>query len=305
MSKKVLIAGGSGLVGTNLTKLLQKKGYKVSILSRSKRESQNKLNYFQWDPYNNFIEKGALETDYIINLSGAGVADKPWTKSRKKELIDSRLLSTKIIHTELQKHGLKVKAYIGASAIGYYGDGGEEWQDENTSPTKDSFMSNLCRDWEQAHSLMKDQCDSLSIVRIGLVLSNKGGAYPKIRTPFKLGTSSYFGQGDQYYSWIHIDDLSSMIYYLMSKSKSGIYNGVSPNPYKNKKLVYSIKKALGIKALILPVPTFALKAAMGEMSNVLLNSNRISADKILNDGFEYSYPDLPEAVVALAEDTSI
>jgi len=297
MKGKVLIAGGSGLVGTRLTQLLSEDGYEVIVLSRSKKGKKDNFSFASWDPEKQQIDDVAFSADHVINLAGAGIADQPWTDKRRKVLTDSRLISTNFLCEEFRKNGSTLKTYIGASAIGYYGDGGDSWQTEDQDPAYKSFMTELCNDWEQAHSKFTAITDRLSIFRIGVVLSTQGGAYPKMRLPFKVGVGTYFGSGKQYYSWIHIDDLARIFIYLINDdSNSGIYNAVTPNPLTNKDLTSTIKTALDISGIIVPAPAIALKLAMGQMSNVILNSNRVSAEKISQAGFEFNYPTAEKAI---------
>lgn len=296
MKEKVLIAGGSGLVGKRLSQLLIEQGYEVSILSRSQKKLDN-INVIKWNPSKNQLDKSAFDTNHIINLAGAGIADKPWTKSRKKELVESRLVSANFLFDQLQQKGIKLKSYIGASAIGYYGDGGDTLQNESDTPAVDSFMTRLCSDWEEAHQNFNTIADQVSILRIGIVLSTLGGAYPKMRMTFKFGFGSYFGSGEQYYSWIHIDDLSNMFIHLMKSNQEGsIYNAVSPNPLTNKALTHAIKDTLGIKGIVMPAPSFILKSVMGQLSRVILNSNRVSSQKIEDVGFDFKFPEASAAI---------
>lgn len=302
MKGKVLIAGGSGLVGTRLSQLLIRANYQVSILSRSERADQGKLKYIKWNPNKQELASAAFEYDYLINLAGAGIADRPWTSSRKKELTDSRIISTNFLLEQFKENSVVLKSYVGASAIGYYGDGGNNWQKENDLPASDSFMTKLCGQWEDAHQEFSDIVENVSIVRIGIVITTKGGAYPKMRLPFKLGAGTYFGSGKQYYSWIHIDDLAQMFMHLLeSTDLSGIYNAVTPNPHTNKDFVKAIKSALNLRGLIMPAPSFILKSTMGQMSNVILNSNRVSSKKIEQTGFNFGYPVLESAIKDIEE----
>lgn len=296
MKEKVLIAGGSGLVGKRLCELLYREGYEVSILSRSNKSIDN-VNVIKWDPYHGKLDESAFESDHLINLAGAGIADRPWSKSRKKELVDSRIISTNFLHEEFSKKKVKLKSYVGASAIGYYGEGADTLQHEDDDPAYESFMTKLCADWEDVHQKFDSLTDQVSILRIGIVLSTLGGAYPKMRLTFKLGVGSYFGSGQQYYSWIHIDDLAKMFIHLIGESQQGsTYNAVSPNPATNKGLVTSIKEALNISALIVPAPAFVLKLMMGQLSRVILNSNRVSSSKIEGAGYKFEFPELAKAI---------
>lgn len=302
MKGKVLIAGGSGLVGKRLSQLLIEAGYEVIILSRSKKEGSKGLKYVSWSPQNQTISEDALTADHVINLAGAGIADRPWTKSRKKELIDSRLNSTSFLSEYYSKNKNNIKTYIGASAIGYYGEGGDKIQTEDQSPSKSSFMTDLCRDWETAHLGLSNCIEKVFVLRIGIVLSTLGGAYPKMRLPFKMGVGTYFGSGEQYYSWIHIDDLARMFIYLIeSQNGESTYNAVSPDPISNKSMILAIKESLGLTGLVVPSPAFALKLAMGEMSKVILNSNRVSSKKIEQSGFNFQFPEIKSAIKDLEE----
>lgn len=302
MKGKVLIAGGSGLVGTRLSQLLIRDDYQVSILSRSKKPDQGKLKFIKWNPYEQEIDAAVFDHDHLVNLAGAGIADRPWTSSRKKELTDSRIISTNFLFNQFNENETSLKSYVGASAIGYYGEGGDSWQEESDLPAYDSFMTKLCSQWEEAHHNFSDLVDKVSIARIGIVLTTKGGAYPKMRLPFKLGAGTYFGSGDQYYSWIHIDDLAKMFVHLFEANNlKGIYNAVAPNPHTNKEFIKTIKSALNLRGLIMPAPAFILKNTMGQMSNVILNSNRVSSKKIEKSGFNFGYPILEEAVQDIEE----
>jgi len=297
MKGKVLIAGGSGLVGTRLAECLIEEGYDVIILSRSKQGKKGKVNYAKWNPAEQLIDEDALSANHVINLAGAGIADRPWTKNRRKELRDSRLISTNFLLKKFAEYDKKLKTYLGASAIGYYGDGGDNWQSEDQAPAYQSFMTDLCKDWEAAHHDFSTCSDRVSIVRIGIVLSTLGGAYPKMRLPFKVGVGSYFGSGDQYYSWIHIEDLAMMFIHLIETNKGhGIFNGVSPIPLTNKELIVAIKNALDISGLIISAPSITLKLTMGQMSNVILNSNRVSSKKIEQTEFNFRFGEIENAV---------
>jgi len=296
MGEKVLIAGGSGLVGKRLSQLLHADGYSVSILSRVAMQ-QTDVESIYWNPAKGEISKTAFDTDHLINLAGAGIADKPWTKSRKKALVDSRIVSANFLFDQFKQEGVQLKSYQGASAIGYYGDGGDTLQKESDLPAYQSFMTGLCADWEEAHLKFDAIADQVSILRIGIVLSTKGGAYQKMRLPFKFGLGTYFGSGSQYYSWIHIDDLARMFIYLLQEGhKTSIYNAVSPEPVTNKQLIKSIKNALALKAIIQAAPAAIIKMTMGQLSKVILNSNRVSSKKIEDAGFNFNFPEIEKTI---------
>jgi uncharacterized protein (TIGR01777 family) len=291
---RVLLAGGTGLLGSRLTVLLIEKGYQVHILSRRSLHSKDpNIVYHHWDLDEMQIDAEALDVDYIINLAGAGIADKRWTQARKKIIIESRTKSAALILKGLQENKQKVAHYIGASAVGIYGNSTETKLKENQPSTNtDDFMVDVCRQWEAAHSTLKENVGNLSITRIGIVLSTKGGALKEILKPLELArTGTYFGNGQMIYSWIHIDDMCNIFVDLIEdKIPADTYNAVAPNPATNKYLVEQIEEASNKRALTLPAPSFIMKLVFGEMSNTILNSTSASSEKIENAGFQYSYP---------------
>ncbi len=293
----ILIAGGTGLIGTHLTQKLLAKGHQLSLLSRKKRNIKGVKNV-QWDVNKGTIDDAAFENvDHIINLAGAGIADGRWTEKYKKILLDSRNKSADLFHDELNKRNIQLKSYVTASAIGYYGDRKDEWLKETSASNGKGFMVDCCEQWEAAGGQMKSVSDRLVTLRIGIVLSTQGGALTKMLPSYSAFVGSYFGNGQQYYSWIHIDDMVDLIIYsIENKELNGTYNAVSPNPVNNKIFAQAIGKALDKTALILPVPSFALRLAMGEMADVVLNSNRVSADKIVASGFQFRFPELVGAL---------
>ena len=300
--KKLLIAGGSGLIGQAIISQLKDKDILIHVLSRSKKTDTDKLKYFQWDPEKRWIEDGALQVDYIINLAGAGIADKRWTDSRKNLIIESRVHAAELIHQHLLKLDHKPEAYISASAIGYYGDSGDQWVDETSEPIDEGFLSECTQLWEKAAASLHDAVVRLVIIRIGIVLSKDGGALPKMLLPFKVRLASYFGDGKMYNSWIHIEDVARLfIETLFNDNWNGTYNAVAPDVVTNKQLIESIKSEKSGFYLLNSVPTFALRTAMGEMADVVLTSNRVQSSKTINNGFNFNYPDLKKALTDLID----
>lgn len=294
MKESILIAGGSGLVGSRLIELLDTSKYNIHILSRNTKNA-NGVSYFKWDFDTMTIDEDAVKVDYIINLNGAGIADKRWTPSRKKLLIDSRVKSAELIKTALQNTGHRPKAYISASAVGYYGDRKNEKLDE-TSPVGKGFMAECCQQWEESALELLPFVDRLLINRIGIVLSTKGGALPKVLMTKQIGVYNYFGIGSQYYSWIHIDDLCRIfIHQIENESFTDIYNTVTSEPITNKQFTIEIKNALNGN-VVLPAPSFGLRFLLGEMANVVLNSNRAYPKRLAESNFEFKFSDLGIAV---------
>jgi uncharacterized protein (TIGR01777 family) len=295
MNTNILIAGGSGLVGSQLTKILQESGYQVSHLSRNPQKS--KLPAFYWNPDKGEIDLACLnDTDCIINLAGSGVADARWTESYKNDILNSRVNSTRLIARILKENVNKVNLLMNASAVGIYGNEAPLLTQEN-APAGSTFLAEVCRIWEE--EAMKIQSKNIRVVifRIGLVLSAKGGFLKAIATPAKFGFASYFGDGAMMNPWIHIDVLCSMFLHdIKNNGVKGIYNAVAPNPETNKALVQLTAKALNRPQFLPGVPAFLLNLMMGEMGPMLLANQNISAERISNSGFEFGYPRAKKAI---------
>lgn len=300
----VLIGGGTGLVGSHLSHLLKSNGFTVRHLSRTQNLSAE-FPAYAWDVKKMTIDPAAFEgVDYLINLAGAGIADQRWTAARKKLIVDSRVDSTLLLLKGAEAYGKPIKAFVSASAVGYYGDRGETLLSENdpAGPDED-FLAYSVKQWEQAIEVFGTTSDIRTVgIRVGVVLSTKGGALPKMTLPMKLGVASYFGDGKAWYSWIHIGDLARLfITALENESMHGFYNGVSPNPTRNKGLALALKEAMNATALAIPAPTFGLRLAMGEMADVVLDSTRVSSKKIEKTGFTFEYPTLVPALKDVIE----
>lgn len=305
--KKILIAGGSGMVGTRLNEMLVQQGYETIILGRSlpkKQPKDSKTTYALWDVDHGTIDREAIAAaDYIVNLAGAGVADKRWTAARRREIVDSRVKSSALLVKALQETDNKVKAVVSASAAGYYGADKTIPPDtgfrEGDPPVSD-FLGGTCQLWENSISPVTELDKRLVIARIGIVLSKTGGALTEFRKPLKFGLATILGSGRQIVSWIHIDDLCRfMIYALEHEELSGAYNAVAPAPVSNKALILQLARARGGFYIPVPVPAFALKIAMGAMSVEVLKSATLSADKTLSTGFSFDYPDIDSALKEL------
>lgn len=297
--KTILIGGGTGLVGQRIVELYRHK-YKFNILTRSPRQGEQNVSYYKWDLKKMEIDPAALKCDYIINLTGAGIADKRWTAERKKILINSRVDSNKLLAQGLRENGGKVESIASASAIGYYGDRGNEILDESSS-LGSGFLAECCQLWEDSSNLLRNHTQSQSVVRISVVLSMKDGALPKLLMTKKAGVMSYFGKGDMYYSWIHIDDLAHLFIQTLESDYDGVINAVAPESIPNKEFTAKVKEGVKANAILIPAPTFAIRIAMGEMADVVLNSTRVISTNIKKIKFEFKYPNLVDAVRNLKE----
>ena len=298
MHNKVLIAGGRGLVGSRLTTLLQEKGYKVAYLSRS-RNNDGDIKTFGWDLEKGWIEPGAVESaHYIINLAGASVADNRWTDSYKKEILKSRTETNRLLYQELKRTNYMLKAFISASAVGYYGeDNGAHWLYES-SPAGSDFLARVCEAWEAEADRIAGLGIRLLKVRMGVVLSNEGGALPQLEKQTKLGLAAPIGSGEQYMSWIHIDDLCNMIIKGMEdESMQGVYNGVAPEPETNRRFGETLAGVMEKPYVAPRVPAMAIKLMLGsERAGIVLGSQRVSSEKIEKTGFKFQYPHLRGAL---------
>lgn len=291
---KVLITGGSGLVGSQLSDLFQAKGYEVAHLSR-RATGQERYRTYTWDVAAGKMDSQALEhVDYLVHLAGAGVADKRWTAARKQEILDSRTKSTDLLLETAHRSAAVLKSIVSASAIGYYGDTGRDWVAE-TSPAGSDFLATVVQAWE-AHVDALAELAPVAKIRIGVVLSRHGGALQELAKPVKWWAGAPLGSGQQYMSWIHEQDLSRMFLFAMENQLNGVLNGVAPNPVTNAELTQVIAQVLG-KPLLLPnVPAFAMRALMGEMADIVLLGSRVSAEAVLKSGFTFEFNEVRQAV---------
>lgn len=295
----VLITGGTGLVGRALTEMLLEKGYKVIILSRTSRRSNHPdLRYALWDIDRKTMDTTALqEADHIVHLAGANVADKRWTEHRKQEIVDSRVQSAQLLYERLGDTPNKVKKVISASATGYYGPfKGEIFREED--PPADDFLGTTTQAWESSVRQIAQLDKKVIILRTGIVLSLQGGALREFYKPLRLGFATIMGDGQQWVSWIHLQDLVRLYFNAIVNDRlNGVYNAVSPNPVTNEELVLALARAAKGRSFVsIHVPAFALKLALGEMSIEVLKSVKVSSEKIQETGFLFSYPNIAGAV---------
>lgn len=296
----VLITGGTGLVGSKLTKKLAEKQFSVSYLSRSPSSNRPGVQVYEWKQKAPIVEEKTFkDAQYIVHLAGANIGDKRWSESQKKILVESRLDSSEFLFTKLKEHGKNIKAVISASAIGIYGDHGAEWVDETTENGK-GFLPELCKRWESSVLKIQELGIRTVILRFGVVLSGRGGALPKMVKPIKYWAGAPIGNGEQYISWIHIDDLCNIIIKAMEDTTmSGIYNAVAPSPVTNFEFTRMLANFME-KPLYLPkIPKIIFKLMFGEMSQILLDSIRVKPERLLQSGYTFIHPKLDTALIRI------
>lgn len=295
---KVLITGATGLIGQEIAKLCHKKNITVHYLTTSKSKIKQKDNYqgFYWNPKSQDIDKSCFDNvDAIIHLAGATVS-KRWTPEYKKEIVNSRIESTQLLINALKGENHGIKQVVSASAIGIYPSSEVNYYDETFKDFNASFLSTVVQKWEQVVDGFSKVNITVSKVRIGLVLSNQGGALQEMVKPIKFGLGAAFGSGKQWQSWIHINDLARLFLYVLEYKLEGVYNGVAPNPVTNSELTKSIANTLK-KPLFLPnIPKLFMKLILGEMHVILFDSQRVSSKKIENKGFGFDKHHLQPAL---------
>ncbi|KAA5532463.1 TIGR01777 family protein [Taibaiella lutea] len=302
----VIITGGTGTIGTRLSNLLIKRGYNVIIFTRNiSNKKPDKISYVHWDVDKGIIDRESIENaDYIINLAGASVAEKSWTEERKKLILESREKAGALLVKALTEIPNKVKAVVSASASGYYGpDNLLSLNDGFTEddPAGTDFLAAVCKQWEESIEPVTELGKRLVILRTGLVMSKKGGAYKEFTKPLKYRVAAVLGNGRQMQSWIHEDDICNMYLFAIENEKlSGAYNAVAPQPVNNKTLIFSIARACHKFFIPVFVPRFVINIMLGELATEVLKSANLSAKKIEQAGFSFMYPEIMEA----AEDLS-
>ena len=298
----ILITGGTGMIGQKLTELLLKKGHTVAYLSRRKEKMAN-ITVYQWDIPKGYIEEGALENaDYVIHLAGAGIADERWTEKRKQEIIDSRIQPIDLITKYLEDKNIKLKGFISASAIGYYGGNTGEIKLDEDSKAGNDFLAECTKLWE-VHAKKVTRAEREIRIRIGVVLSQKGGALPKLVMPIRFGFGAALGSGKQLMSWIHIDDLCAIFVKAIEDSTMhGAYNAVSPNPISNAIMTKIAAKVLK-RPLFLPnIPSFVLNLVFGEMGIVVTGGNFVQNKRLSAEtDFVYQFPTIEGALSDLLQ----
>jgi uncharacterized protein len=293
---KYLITGGSGLIGSEITKILLEKKEVVNWLTSSKKEKKD-VNSFNWNINKNQLDENCfLDVDVIFHLAGAGIADKKWSDERKKELIESRIKSTQLLFEYLKLMKNKPKTIVCSSAIGIYKNQNDNLLNEESESGSD-FLADLTNQWEIAVNKFEDIGIRVVKLRIGIVLSRNGGYLKSIAAPIKYGFAAALGTGKMITSWIHITDLANLFLFAAKNDEmNGVYNAVAPNPVTNYQMTKQIAKALNRPFFLPNVPAFILKLVFGEMSSVILMSQNVSSKKTEKSGFEFKFIYLIDAL---------
>ncbi|MDR9403276.1 MAG: TIGR01777 family oxidoreductase [Halothece sp. Uz-M2-17] len=305
---KIAITGGTGFVGTRLVQKLANLGHSIVVLTRNQQRGERvfpkkvfpKVEVVQYDPMQggSWQEKIA-ESEAVVNLAGAGIADQPWTPERKQEILDSRIKTTQSIVEAIQKAETKPKVLVNASAVGYYGTSETVTFDESSNSGND-FLASVCQKWESAAQEVEKADTRLVIFRFGIVLG-EGGALGKMLTPFRLFAGGPLGSGKQWFSWIHIDDLVNLIQTAIdSPDYQGIYNATAPNPVRMSELCENLGEVMH-RPSWLPVPELALKLLLGEAAQAILEGQKVLPKRTQEQGFTYQYPTVKPALANIVK----
>jgi uncharacterized protein (TIGR01777 family) len=291
---KVLITGASGLIGTELQKSFTERGYGMLLASRSEPIDDK---HVQWSVEAGFADPEKLEgIDAVVHLAGENVSGLRWTEEKKKAIRDSRVLGTRSVVGAISRLKSRPKVFVAASAIGFYGERGDEEVNES-SPAGDNFLAEVSKAWEAECRRAEDAGIRTVLLRTGIVLSKDGGALATMLTPFKLGVGGVIGSGKQWMSWISMDDHIAVINYVIENENiRGAVNAVSPNPVTNEKFTKTLGEVL-YRPTFLPLPEFAVSMVFGEMGDaLLLASTKVMPKRLEDAGFDFKYPQLKAAI---------
>ncbi len=294
---KILITGGSGLVGSYLTSLLYEAGHEVVHTSR-KRYDHPQARVFEWDLNRMTMEDGALDgVDAVVNLAGAGVADARWSEHRKRVILESRTKALQLLHQEISKLDQKPKTLVSASGVGFYGSVPFDQISKEDDEPGDTFLAEVCLQWEKEAFKLARLGMNVSALRIGIVLDRFHGALAKLAQPIKWFAGAPLGSGRQMMPWVHVHDLSRMFRFLIENPEHhGVYNAVGLDAKTNSGFTRAVAKVLKRSILLPNVPSLVMKMMLGEMAQIVLDGNAVSNQKILDAGFQFEYATLEEAL---------
>ena len=298
MSSTILITGSTGLVGKALVKMCLSQGHIVHYLTTQKSKiilTENCKGFF-WNPQLDLIDICCFEgVEVVINLAGSSIAQR-WTSLAKSSILSSRKQALELLHSIIKENKFHIKHIISASAIGIYPDSKTRYYNEDFNGNDNSFLRTVVRSWEGVLKSFKSLGIKTTILRIGIVLDKHQGALPKISGPIKAYIGSALGSGEQWQSWIHVDDLVRMFMYVIDLKLYGVYNAVAPNPVQQMDFVKSVASIFNRPLIFPKVPEFLLRFVLGEMSALALESQRVCAKKIQDQGFEFNFHELGAAL---------
>lgn len=294
---KIVISGGTGLIGRRLCESLGNRGYQLALLSRKSNRHADIPAYY-WNPEMHEIERGALDNaDFIIHLAGANIGEKRWTKKRKQAILTSRVNSGKLLFDHVSQDNIRIKAFITASAIGYYGTITSNRIFHETDPPAMDFLGQVCRQWEETADQFAARGIRTVKIRTALVLDSNGGTLTRMTAPVRMGLGAALGKGTQYLPWIHVEDLCGIYFKALEDNKmSGAYNAVAPQDITNKDFMRTLASVMKKPILIPKIPAYALKMFFGEMSAILLEGSRVSSEKIIEAGYHFRYSHIGHAL---------
>ena len=298
----VLITGGTGLIGRHLCRQLQERGYGVAILSRT-INSRSAIQKYYWNWGKMEIDNEAIsKADYIIHLAGENIGEKRWTTERKQLILDSRIKTTEFLFRKIKEQNKNLRAFITASAVGYYGAITSDKIFTETDIASDDFLGDICKKWEYAADMFKESGIRTVKVRTGIVLTAKEGTLAKLSLPVKMGFASAIGNGKQYLPWIHVDDLCGIyIKAIEDNLMEGAYNAVAPDHKTGKEFTRLIAHIIKMPFWFFNIPAFLIKLVFGKRSVILLTGSRISSRKIMMAGYNFRFPDLETALINLLQ----
>ncbi len=299
--KKILLTGGSGLVGQALTRELLQKGHEVAWLSRKTRKG-GIVPTFLWDWEKGMIDPKAFDgVTHIVHLAGANIASHRWTDAYKKKIADSRIETTKLLLEKVKECEIPLEGFVASSAIGYYGTFTSDTTLTEKSPKGNDFLAEVCEKWENASLEFTNELNVRTVcLRTGIVLAKEGGAFPKMRQPTSWGLGSVVGNGMQYMPWVHIEDLVAMfVRALENATMHGVYNATVPEPTTNEDFTRKLAKALGKKIYLPNVPAFVLKLFLGNRADLLTKGTFVAPERLLKEGFQYKYKNSIDAIKSL------
>ncbi|MCO5259583.1 MAG: TIGR01777 family oxidoreductase [Crocinitomicaceae bacterium] len=290
--KKILIAGGTGFVGKQLIPFLVEKGYSIHVLTRKPSANSSKnIRFFRWEIERQYIDKKAFEgVEILINLTGANIGEKRWTKQRKKEIIDSRTNSIDVLYQYISENKFNINTFISSSAVGFYGAVTTDKTFVETSESGNDFLASVCQQWENAAFEFKDLGVRTVILRKGVILGKEGGMVKKLSPLAKLGINVSLGSGKQYLPWIDIRDLVKLYNFILSNAQlNGIYNAVATEQMTMNDFSKALLKSFGKKSFLPNAPAFVIRLLFGEMAVMLLEGSKVSNEKLKNTGFYFEF----------------